>query len=77
MAYGYPYGFGSNLTAFTGTALFEAPPHAVQNWIDSPGHFETMVAERYDTIGVGVYDDGQWTYCFMFVGNPNSTHLYG
>ncbi len=77
MAYGYPHGFGSNLTAFTGTSLSNTPSHAVQNWINSSGHFQTMVAERYDTIGVGIYHDGQAAYCFMFVGNPDSIHLYG
>ena len=35
---GYPYGFGDNLTVFTGTA--DAAQHAVDNWINSPGHFE-------------------------------------
>ena len=31
---GYPYGFGDNLTVFTGTA--DAAQHAVDNWINSP-----------------------------------------
>ena len=31
---GYPYGFGDNLTVFTGTA--DAAQHAVNNWIASP-----------------------------------------
>ena len=30
---GYPYGFGDNLTVFTGTA--DAAQHAVDNWINS------------------------------------------
>ena len=34
---GYPYGFGSNLTVFTGTA--DAAQRAVNNWINSPGHW--------------------------------------
>ena len=38
---GYPYGFGDNLTVFTGTA--DAAQRAVDNWINSPGHFETMI----------------------------------
>ena len=49
---GYPYGFGSNLTVFTGTA--DAAQRAVNNWINSPGHFETMIDPRCDCIGVGV-----------------------
>lgn len=49
---GYPYGFGDNLTVFTGTA--DAAQRAVDNWINSPGHFETMIDPRCDCIGVGV-----------------------
>ena len=33
---GYPYGFGDNLTVFTGTV--DAAQHAVNNWINSVGH---------------------------------------
>lgn len=33
---GYPYGFGDNLTVFTGTA--NAAQHAVDNWINSAAH---------------------------------------
>ena len=33
---GYPYGFGSNLTVFTGTA--DAAQRAVNNWINSAAH---------------------------------------
>lgn len=76
MAYGYPHGFGSNLTVFMGTSLSDAPRQAVQNWIDSRYHFQTMVDARCDTIGVGLFEDGQCTYCYMFAGDPNSHHPY-
>ena len=76
-AHGYPYGFGSNLTAFSNALSAEIPQRAVQNWVDSLYHFQTMVAERYDTIGVGVVTVDGWTYCTMFVGNPNSCSAYG
>ena len=46
---GYPYGFGDNLTVFTGTA--DAAQRAVDNWINSPGHFETMIDSRVHCIG--------------------------
>ena len=49
---GYPYGFGDHLTVFTGTA--DAAQHAVDNWINSPVHFETMIDSRCDCIGVGM-----------------------
>ena len=71
---GYPYGFGSNLTVFTGTA--DAAQCAVDNWINSPGHFQTMVDPRCDCIGVGVTQYDGITYCYMFVGIPNSVNFY-
>ena len=71
---GYPYGFGDNLTVFTGTA--DAAQCAVDNWINSPGHFQTMVDPRCDCIGVGVTQYDGITYCYMFVGIPNSVNFY-
>ena len=71
---GYPYGFGDNLTVFTGTA--DAAQHAVDNWINSPGHFQTMIDPRCDCIGVGVTQHDGITYCYMFVGIPNSVNFY-
>ena len=71
---GYPYGFGSNLTVFTGTA--DAAQCAGDNWINSPGHFQTMVDPRCDCIGVGVTQYDGITYCYMFVGIPNSVNFY-
>ena len=71
---GYPYGFGDNLTVFTGTA--DAAQHAVDNWINSPGHFQTMIDPRCDCIGVGVTQYNGITYCYMFAGIPNSVNFY-
>ena len=71
---GYPYGFGSNLTVFTGTV--DAAQRAVDNWINSSGHFETMIDPRCDCIGVGVTQYDGITYCYMFVGIPNSVNFY-
>ena len=71
---GYPYGFGDNLTVFTGTA--DATQRAVDNWINSPGHFETMIDSRCDCIGVGMTQYDGITYCYMFVGIPNSVNFY-
>ena len=44
---------------------------AVSHWRYSPGHFQTMIAERYDSIGVGVMLRDDVAYCYMFAGNPN------
>ncbi|MCI9333128.1 MAG: CAP domain-containing protein [Oscillibacter sp.] len=71
---GYPYGFGDNLTVFTGTA--DAARRAVDNWINSPGHFETMIDPRCDCIGVGVTQYDGITYCYLFLGIPNSVNFY-
>ena len=71
---GYPYGFGDNLTVFTGTA--DAAQRAVDTWINSPGHFQTMIDPRCDCIGVGVTQYDGITYCYMFVGIPNSVNFY-
>ena len=71
---GYPYGFGDNLTVFTGT--INAAQRAVDNWINSPGHFETMIDPKCDCIGVGVTQHDGITYCYMFVGIPNSVNFY-
>ena len=71
---GYPYGFGDNLTVFTGTA--DSARRAVDNWINSPGHFETMIDPRCDCIGVGVTQYDGISYCYMFVGIPNSVNFY-
>ena len=61
---GYPHGFGDNLTVFTGTA--DAAQRAVNNWINSPGHFQTMIDPRCDCIGVGVTQYDGITYCSGF-----------
>jgi len=57
LAHGYPYGFGANITAFTGTATADAARKAVNNWVESPGHFQTMIDPDCDTIGVGFAED--------------------
>jgi len=75
MASGYPNGFGTNLTVFTSTA--DAAQHAIDNWSGSPGHFQTMIDPNADGIGVGVTQSGGVTYCYMFIGKPNSVNPYG
>ena len=71
---GYPYGFGDNLTVFTGTE--DAAQHALDNWLNSPGHRDTMLDPNCDCIGVGVTQHDGVTYCYMFVGIPNSVNFY-
>ena len=75
-AAGYPHGFGSNITAFTSVPSSKIAQHAVENWIKSPGHFQTMIDPACDAIGVGITDDDRGTVCFMFVGNPSAINPY-
>ena len=35
---GYPYGFGVNLTVFTGVATEDTAQHALENWLNSAAH---------------------------------------
>ena len=76
-ACGYPNGFGTNLTVFTGAARADIAHRAVSNWINSPGHFQTLIDPDADSIGVGVTESGGVTYCYMFIGKPNSINPYG
>ena len=77
VACGYPHGFGSNLTVLVGTGMNRIAEKAVPNWVNSPGHFQTMVDSDCDTLGVGVTIDNGRAFCYMMVGNPNSYNPYG
>lgn len=76
MAYGYPHGFGNNLTVFSGTAPQYIAKCAVANWVNSPGHFQAMIDPLCDSIGVGVTISGGRAYCHMYAGDSNSHHPY-
>ena len=77
LACGYPHGFGSNLTVLTGTGMNRIAEKAVTNWVNSPGHFQTMVDPDCDTLGVGVTIDNGRAFCYMMAGNPNAYNPYG
>ena len=76
LRHGYPYGFGSNLTVFTYNCNTDIARTAVSHWRYSPGHFQTMIAERYDSIGVGIMLRDDVAYCYMFAGNSNGINPY-
>ena len=77
LAYGYPHGFGDNLTYFTGSEyLKNVAQTAVNNWINSTYHFQTMVDGSYETIGVGVTIKNGQACCYMFAGDSNSINGY-
>ena len=73
---GYPHGFGTNLTAFTGVGPRRVAEKAVTNWVNSPGHLETMVDANCEEIGVGVTIDNGRTFCYMFAGAPGTYNPY-
>lgn len=77
VACGYPHGFGSNLTVFTIPRDQTIAAKAVTNWVNSSGHFLTLVDSRCDTVGVGVTVHNVIAYCYMFAGDPSSAHPYG
>lgn len=73
---GYLYGFGANLTVFAGVSPAYVAQRAVENWVSSRGHFQTMVTPTSDSVGVGVYMTGSTAYCYMLVGDPTSHNPY-
>ena len=74
---GYPYGFGSNLCIMTGASGADTPQRAVTSWINSPGHYKTMVDPACDSMGVGIAESDGITYCYLFVGKPGTINPYG
>lgn len=76
IACGYPHGFGCNLTNFSGVRDSEIAEHAVNNWKNSAGHYQTAIDENCDCIGVGVCNTPGRTYCIMFIGDPHSHNPY-
>ena len=75
-ACGYPHGFGSNLTVLVGTGMNRIAEKAVANWVNSPGHFETIIDADCDTLGVGITIDNSRAFCYMMVGHPNAYNPY-
>lgn len=74
--HGYSHGFGSNLTWFSGASRVDVAEVAVNNWVNSPGHLQTMITARYEDLGVGVSIQNGIAYCYMFAGDPDSYNAY-
>ena len=75
--YGWPHGGMYNLSVFGAFDTEDIAWRAVTNWINSPGHYETMLMEEPTCLGTGVTIDGGRAYCYMVVGDPNSYNFYG
>lgn len=74
--YGWPYGAMYNLASLGCYDGLDVARQAVALWIDSPGHFETMLMEEAACVGTGVTFDGGRAYCYMVVGDPNAHNPY-
>lgn len=73
--YGWPYGALYNLTVFTAYGCPDIAKQAVTYWIESPGHYETMLSKG-SHIGTGVTFKNGRAYCYMVVGDPDSCNPY-
>jgi uncharacterized protein YkwD len=70
-SYGWPYGGGFNLARLTSTGKVEnIAQRAVNCWVNSSGHLQTMLRAEASCLGVGVTVIGNTAYCYMIVGDP-------
>ena len=70
IAYGWLYGGCDNLTCFNMASNGDIARRAVTNWVNSPGHLQSMLREDVTCIGVGVTVENDTAYCHMFAGDP-------
>ena len=74
--YGWPHGGLYNLTVFTAYGCPDIAKQAIDYWIGSPGHYETMLLEEASHVGTGVTFQNGRVYCYMVVGDPTSHNPY-
>ena len=74
--YGWPHGGLYNLTVFTAYGCPDIARQAIDYWIESPGHYETMLLEEASHVGTGVTIQNGRAYCYMVVGDPTSHNPY-
>ena len=74
--YGWPHGGLYNLTVFTAYGCPDIAKQAIDYWIESPGHYETMLLEEASHVGTGVTFKNGKAYCYMVVGDPTSHNPY-
>lgn len=74
--YGWPHGGLYNLTVFTAYGCPDIARQAIDYWIESPGHYETMLLEEASHVGTGVTFQNGRAYCYMVVGDPTSHNPY-
>lgn len=76
LRYGWPHGGLYNLTVFTAYGCPDIAKQAITYWIESPGHFETMLLAEASHVGTGVTFDHGRVYCYMVVGDPTAHNPY-
>ena len=73
---GWPHGGLYNLTVFTAYGCPDIAKQAIDYWIESPGHYETILLEEASHVGTGVTFQNGRAYCYMVVGDPTSHNPY-
>ena len=72
-SHGWPHGGGINLTWFSSAASCDSiTEKAVSNWVNSPGHFQTLLRADAACLGTGISIQNNIAYCYMIVGDPSS-----
>ena len=74
--YGWPHGGLYNLTMFGAYDCPDIARQAIDYWIESPGHYKTMLLEEASRVGTGVTFKNGKAYCYMVVGDPTSHNPY-
>ena len=74
--YGWPHAGLYNLTVFHTYGCPDVARQAIDYWIASPGHYETMLLEEASHVGTGVTFQNGKAYCYMVVGDPTAHNPY-
>lgn len=74
--YGWSHGAMYNLVTMSLDDFDNAARVAVDAWVNSPGHLQTMLKDNAACIGAGVTNSGFRVYCYMVVGSPNWVSAY-
>lgn len=74
--YGWPHGAMYNLVTMGLDDFDNTAQVAVDAWVNSPGHLQTMLMDDATCVGAGVTNSGYRVYCYMVVGSPDWVSAY-
>ena len=74
--YGWPCAGMYNLALVSMNGSPDIAREAVRHWINSPGHFQTMLMEEGSCLGAGITIKNGMAYCHMVVGDPTGHNPY-